>query len=268
MGRRLHGGGQRAPGAEIDQLVREAVADRAPLVLLEHAPGIQLGGLAVVDVWLPDADDLGRYDGRIVLEYPRRDPETGRLVTKIGSALHDAATGTVYAVAEMTGPKHQLVAIDAVTGAVKFRKDVDPANMVPRDQQQRAALAVANGYVYIAFGGLAGDCGNYHGWVVATQTDGNGPLLDYQVPTTREGAIWAPSGPAVDAAGNITPAGVAAGAQKQCPAGVTEYTKCGYYFVLQGTSMASPAMESKPTNSGSPFSVYVKMRWVTKSQTK
>ncbi|MEU4291789.1 S8 family serine peptidase [Kribbella sp. NPDC026596] len=44
----------------------------------------------------------------------------------------------------------------------------------------------------------------------------------------------------VDAAGKITPAGVAAGAQKQCPAGVTEYTKCGYYFVLQGTSMASP----------------------------
>ncbi|MET9271237.1 S8 family serine peptidase [Kribbella sp. NPDC003557] len=44
----------------------------------------------------------------------------------------------------------------------------------------------------------------------------------------------------VDAAGNITPDGVAAGAQKQCPAGVTDFTKCGYYFFLQGTSMASP----------------------------
>ncbi|MFG1812264.1 S8 family serine peptidase [Kribbella sp. NPDC049174] len=44
----------------------------------------------------------------------------------------------------------------------------------------------------------------------------------------------------VDAAGNITPDGVALGAQKQCPAGVTDFTKCGYYFVLQGTSMASP----------------------------
>ncbi|WP_238155323.1 S8 family serine peptidase [Kribbella soli] len=44
----------------------------------------------------------------------------------------------------------------------------------------------------------------------------------------------------VDAAGNITPAGVTAGAQKQCPAGVTDFTKCGYYYVLQGTSMASP----------------------------
>ena len=39
----------------------------------------------------------------------------------------------------------------------------------------------------------------------------------------------------VDAAGNITPAGVAAGVMKDCD-GAT----CGYYAYLQGTSMASP----------------------------
>src|SRR5262245_37830346 len=39
----------------------------------------------------------------------------------------------------------------------------------------------------------------------------------------------------VDAAGNITPAGVAAGVQRDC-SGAT----CGYYAYLQGTSMASP----------------------------
>ncbi|WP_328991926.1 S8 family serine peptidase [Kribbella sp. NBC_01245] len=44
----------------------------------------------------------------------------------------------------------------------------------------------------------------------------------------------------VDAAGNITPAGVAGGIQKECPAGETDYTRCGYYNYLQGTSMASP----------------------------
>ena len=53
------------------------------------------GGLAVIDVWLPDADDLARYDGRLGLEYTREDPETGHLVTKFASAYHDAATGTV-----------------------------------------------------------------------------------------------------------------------------------------------------------------------------
>ncbi len=44
----------------------------------------------------------------------------------------------------------------------------------------------------------------------------------------------------VDANGNITPAGLALGDQKACPAGVTDYQKCGYYAFLQGTSMASP----------------------------
>jgi SAM-dependent methyltransferase len=53
------------------------------------------GGLAAVDAWLPDAEDLGRFDGRIMLEWPRADPETGALVTKVGSAQHDAATNTV-----------------------------------------------------------------------------------------------------------------------------------------------------------------------------
>jgi SAM-dependent methyltransferase len=53
------------------------------------------GGLAVADVWIPDADDLGRFDGRVSLEWPRLDPETGSLVTKIASAQHDAASATV-----------------------------------------------------------------------------------------------------------------------------------------------------------------------------
>jgi SAM-dependent methyltransferase len=53
------------------------------------------GGVAAVDIWLPDAEDLARYDGRIMLEWPRVDPETGEVVTKVGSAQHDAATGTI-----------------------------------------------------------------------------------------------------------------------------------------------------------------------------
>ena len=68
-------------------------AQRAALrALADHlAPG----GLAVVDVWLPDADDLARFDGRIMLEWPRLDPETGAIVTKADSAQHDAAGATV-----------------------------------------------------------------------------------------------------------------------------------------------------------------------------
>ena len=53
------------------------------------------GGVAVVDIWIPDADDLARFDGRISLEWPRLDPESGAIVTKAASAQHDAASATV-----------------------------------------------------------------------------------------------------------------------------------------------------------------------------
>ena len=53
------------------------------------------GGLGVIDAWLPDADDLARYDGRLVLEWVREEPGTGRVVTKTGAADFDAATGVV-----------------------------------------------------------------------------------------------------------------------------------------------------------------------------
>lgn len=74
-------------------LLSDRAAQAAALrTLAEH---LEPGGLAVVDIWLPDADDLARYDGRLFLEYVRTDPETGRTVVKTGSALHDAATQVV-----------------------------------------------------------------------------------------------------------------------------------------------------------------------------
>ena len=53
------------------------------------------GGVAAVDVWLPDADDLSRFDGRIILEYVRPQGDSGVVVTKAASAQHDAATQRV-----------------------------------------------------------------------------------------------------------------------------------------------------------------------------
>jgi SAM-dependent methyltransferase len=53
------------------------------------------GGIAMVDAWLPDAEDLARYDGRLVLEWVRSDQASGRLVTKSCSALYDATIASV-----------------------------------------------------------------------------------------------------------------------------------------------------------------------------
>jgi outer membrane protein assembly factor BamB len=120
-----------------------------------------------------------------------------------GTPVYDPATGLVFAVAEVSGPAHILVGVDVTTGKVKVLRSVDTDGMDPRAHQQRAALTLANGMVYIAYGGLDGDCSDYIGRVVASRTDGQGPLLVYRVPTPREGGIWAPPGPSADAAGNL-----------------------------------------------------------------
>ena len=104
-----------------------------------------------------------------------------------GTPVYDPATGLVFAVAEISGPAHILVGVDAMTGQVKVRRLVDTDGMDPRAHQQRSALTLANGMIYIAYGGLDGDCSDYIGRVVASRTDGQGPLLVYRVPTTREG---------------------------------------------------------------------------------
>ncbi len=65
---------------------------RAFLTLARHlAPG----GVAAVDVWLPEPDDLARFDGRMIFEYERIDPETGHEVTKVASARYDPTTAVV-----------------------------------------------------------------------------------------------------------------------------------------------------------------------------
>jgi outer membrane protein assembly factor BamB len=121
-----------------------------------------------------------------------------------GTPGYDPATRSVLAVAEVDDPvRHVLAAVDPTTGALRWQRVVDPPAMIARNQQQRAALAVSGGKVWVAFGGLAGDCAQYRGWIVGVATDGSGPLLDFRVPTRREGGIWAPPGPVVGVGGDL-----------------------------------------------------------------
>lgn len=53
------------------------------------------GGVAAVDIWLPEPDDLARFDGRLIFEYERVDPETGHEVTKVAAARYDPTTAIV-----------------------------------------------------------------------------------------------------------------------------------------------------------------------------
>ncbi len=117
--------------------------------------------------------------------------------------VYDQATGSLFVVAEVSGPHHLLFALDAVTGAVRWSRSVDLPGDSPLAHQQRAALALGNGYVYVGFGGLAGDCGDYRGEVVGVPVTGSGATIAYRVPVEREGAVWATGGPVLDAAGNL-----------------------------------------------------------------
>lgn len=64
---------------------------RQAAALQVMARHLRPGGLAVVDAWLPGVDDLALFDGRLILEWLRTDPETGAVVTKTGSATYDNA---------------------------------------------------------------------------------------------------------------------------------------------------------------------------------
>jgi outer membrane protein assembly factor BamB len=120
-----------------------------------------------------------------------------------GTPAFDPVTGSVFVVIETTGGHHDLVALDALSGAVRFTRNLDVGGHDRLAQQERGALAVANGRVYVAFGGLFGDCGDYVGYVTATPTTGIGTIGAYVVPTAREGGIWAPPGPAIAADGTV-----------------------------------------------------------------
>ena len=115
-----------------------------------------------------------------------------------GTPVYDPATGLVFAVAELSGGHHELAGLDVSDGALVVRRDVEPPRGDPLAYQQRAALALLGGRVYIAYGGLYGDCSDYTGTVLSVSTSGGGPIDSYVVPTSREGGIWAPGGPAVD----------------------------------------------------------------------
>ncbi|MFL6487729.1 MAG: PQQ-binding-like beta-propeller repeat protein [Nitrososphaera sp.] len=171
----------------------------------------------------------------------------------IGTPVIDLKTQTIFAVGFLGNTHiHELFGIDINTGMIRFEASIDPAGSDPKVEQQRGALAlsyyddsnnnnteeagtVAGGggsgsgvIVYVPFGGLYGDCGQYHGWMVgapipylslnssnssakSTGIDNGGieesnqqlSPMSFQVPTRREAGIWAPSGPAIDQNGSI-----------------------------------------------------------------
>ncbi len=123
-----------------------------------------------------------------------------------GTPAYDPASKRLFVVAETLvggAVQHRLVALDPATGRILGNRHVPPPRGNEAAHQQRGALAITGGRVLVPYGGLAGDCGNYVGSVVAVPTSLSGRQLSYAIPTTREGAFWATPGPVVLGDGTV-----------------------------------------------------------------
>ena len=122
----------------------------------------------------------------------------------------DLASRTLF-VGAMTTPDggsttaYEIFALSIDDGSVRPGWPVDMASTVtsgsttftPSVQGQRAALALVNGILYVPFGGLGGDCGDYRGWIVAIPIADPSDVQAWAT-TARGGGIWGPGGIASD----------------------------------------------------------------------
>lgn len=129
---------------------------------------------------------------------------TGTPVVDLGSRtlLFDAMTTPDNG----TTKRHLVYALDVDSGTNKSGWPVD-VNATARFgglvftssvQNQRGALAVLGGRAYIPYGGNAGDCGNYHGWLVGIDLRNPTDVQAWATPA-RGGGAWAVGGVASDA---------------------------------------------------------------------
>jgi hypothetical protein len=120
-----------------------------------------------------------------------------------GTPVIDAASRTLF-VNAMVSNKHQIFALSLDDGSTKTGWPVDVSSVKAGSrsfnsaaQNQRGALLILNGIVYVPYGGHYGDCGDYHGWVVGVPVDNPKAPLAWATRASA-GGIWAPGGVASD----------------------------------------------------------------------
>jgi len=119
-----------------------------------------------------------------------------------GTPVIDPSSRTIF-VDAMTTPdggttkQHLIYALSLDDGSVRDGWPVDVNAMVPgfnsTVQNQRGALLLNQGTLYVPYGGHFGDCGTYHGWVVAVPVDDPSSVTAFET-DARGAGIWAPGG--------------------------------------------------------------------------
>lgn len=135
----------------------------------------------------------------------------------------DAAKRVIYvagAVGTATIDHHEIHAINIDTGMEVTGWPVDltgtksgSVTFNQKPQNQRSALSLVNGTLYVAYGGHVGDCSDYRGWVIGVNTMDPTQRGAWVTLDTTGSGIWAAGGMASDgkavfaATGNHTPFG-------------------------------------------------------------
>jgi hypothetical protein len=142
-----------------------------------------------------------------------------------GTPVVDLPSGTLFFDA-MTTPdrgvtkRHLIFALDVDSGAIRSGWPVD-VNATARSgntaftsvtQNERGALAIVNGRVYVPYGGHAGDCSTYHGWLVGVSLTNTADVLAWAT-TANAGGSWAVGGVASDGANPFIATGNTSGAR-------------------------------------------------------
>ena len=138
-----------------------------------------------------------------------------------GTPVIDPSTGTLYVVAytqEGTNYVQRLHALDITTGAEKFGGPVVIQASIsgsgagsqggvlafdPFQENQRPALLLSNGVVYISWGSHE-DSAPWHGWIIGYNATTLQQTMVYcSTPDGLDGGFWATGGPGTDSTGGL-----------------------------------------------------------------
>lgn len=121
----------------------------------------------------------------------------------LGTPVIDAAGGRIYVTVLFADSTYHVIGLALTDGTKQMDTTLNIPGFDWTIQQERGALALHGGYVYVPFGGRDGDCGAYHGYVVAVPTNGGANLPPFQTAGSGN-SIWGAGGPAIDdTTGNV-----------------------------------------------------------------
>jgi hypothetical protein len=118
-----------------------------------------------------------------------------------GTPVIDAERATLYLdamVMRANEPRHEIHALALADGSIESGWPVDVAtalkgSFTPAVQNERGALALFAGRVFVPYSGHYGDCGDYHGMVVGV-SESDPTKVESFATRARGGGVWGQGG--------------------------------------------------------------------------